>query len=645
MLVDEHFEVLHFSGRTGRFLEPSPGAANLNLLNLAHRDLRMDLRAALHSAVEDRAPVKVEGVHMALDGETRRVDLMVEPIVEADAPASYVVLFRDAGLLEAADEAASTGLLRDEHVQRLDAELRMTRERLQATVEELESANEELKSSNEEYQSINEELQSTNEELETSKEELQSVNEELQTVNGELAHRVNELGRANSDLKNLLESTQIATVFLDNDLRVKSFTPSVIDIFHLIETDLGRPITHIAARIAYPELEDDVRRVLRTLGPVEREVGDPAGEARYLLRILPYRSLDNYIAGAVLTFLDITATFRAEAQADAANRRMREILDSIDDAFYALDEELRFTYVNRRAEELWGRREEDLVGRPFAELFPVNRGGELPAAQARTLERRTSAETELVWSGLDRWMAVSIYPTTSGLSVFLRDVSERKRAEARQKMLLTELQHRVKNILAVVRSITSRTIEASEGLEDFAAHFDGRLSALARTQGALARQAAGEVDLDEILREELLTHAAREGEQVAIGGPQVRLNQLAAETFTLVVHELATNAVKYGALSMPAGRISVTWRVMNTSAGEKLTFEWRESGVAVVDPQPQRVGFGRDLIERGLPYDLPGAATSMNFAPGGLQCVIELPQSQYSARALAGVEDREGTRR
>ena len=521
----------------------------------------------------------------------------------------------------------------------------MTRERLQATIEELETTNEELKSSNEEYQSINEELQSANEELETSKEELQSVNEELQTVNGELAHRVNELGRANSDLKNLLESTQIATVFLDNDLRVKSFTPSVTDIFHLIETDLGRPITHIAARIAYPELEDDVRRVLRTLSTVEREVGDPAGEARYLLRILPYRSLDNYIAGAVLTFLDITATFRAEAQADAANRRMREILDSIDEAFYALDEELRFTYVNRRAEALWGRREADLVGRPFAELFPPDRGGELAAAQARTLARRISAETELIWPGLERWMAVSVYPTTSGLSVFLRDVSERKRGDARQKMLLTELQHRVKNILAVVRSITSRTIEASEGLEDFAAHFDGRLSALARTQGALARQAAGEVDLDEILREELLTHAAREGEQVAIGGPQVRLNQLAAETFTLVVHELATNAVKYGALSTPAGRISVTWRVMNTSAGEKLTFEWRESGVAVVDPQPQRVGFGRDLIERGLPYDLPGAATSMDFAPGGLQCVIELPQSQYSARALAGVEDREGTRR
>src|SRR5581483_8750360 len=160
----------------------------------------------------------------------------------------------------------------DEHVQRIEAELRVTKERLQTTIEELESTNEELKSSNEEYQSINEELQSANEELETSKEELQAINEELQTVNGELAHRIGDLGRANSDLKNLLESTQIATIFLDNDLKLRSFTPASTDVFHLIEADVGRPIAHITARVAYPELQDDARRVLKTLGQVEREV-------------------------------------------------------------------------------------------------------------------------------------------------------------------------------------------------------------------------------------------------------------------------------------------------------------------------------------------------------------------------------------
>ncbi len=209
-------------------------------------------------------------------------------------------------------------------MRRLDAELSLTRERLQATIEALETTNEELKSSNEEYQSLNEELQSANEELATSKEELQSVNEELTTVNGELAHRVQELGRVNSDLKNLLESTQIATVFLDNDLRVMNFTPAIVEIFHIVETDIGRLIGHIKPRIVYDELQDDVRRVLRTLGSIEREVENPVTHAHHMVRVLPYRSIDNFIAGVVVTFIDITERKRAEA----ALRRLNETLEA-----------------------------------------------------------------------------------------------------------------------------------------------------------------------------------------------------------------------------------------------------------------------------------------------------------------------------
>ena len=206
-----------------------------------------------------------------------------------------------------ADEGKPNALGQTEHVERIEGELRATRERLQATIEELESTNEELKSSNEEYQSLNEELQSANEELETSREELQSVNEELTTVNGELAHRVQELTRATSDLQNFLESTQIATVFLDNDLRVMNFTPAITQVLHLVETDIGRPIAHIKARIPIEELYDDIRGVLRTLASAERELRAPDSGTRYIVRILPYRSIDNFIAGVVITFVDITA--------------------------------------------------------------------------------------------------------------------------------------------------------------------------------------------------------------------------------------------------------------------------------------------------------------------------------------------------
>ena len=640
VLIDQQYEVLHFSGRTGRYLEPAAGAANLNLLTLVHRDLRLDLRAALHAAAADNATITAPRLRFPVDGVMHALDLVVEPISGPDIPTSFVVLFNDGGPVngEPGDRPLPSSI-RGEHVERLESELRLTKERLQATIEELESTNEELKSSNEEYQSINEELQSANEELETSKEELQSLNEELQTVNGELAHRVHELARANSDLKNLLESTQIATIFLDNDLRVKSFTPSVADIFHLIEIDLGRPITHITSRIGYDELEFDVRRVLRTLGVVEREVGDPVSGSRFLVRVLPYRSVDNFIAGVVITFMDVTATVKAEAAAQAATDKVREILESIADGFFAVDQDLNFTYVNHEAMELLDQRRDQVIGQSLRRLLPQPKFEALHAGIGEAARSHEPVEVEFVWPGLSRWTAVSIYPAAIGYSVFMRDVGERHRSAARQRLLTSELQHRVKNILAVVRSITSRTLESSHDLDDFSARFDGRLQTLARTQAVLARRAGEDVDLEQMIREELLTHAVPD-EAFEVSGPAILLRQKAAETLALVLHELATNAVKYGAFSTSQGRVSVTWR---RTGGKTLSFRWSESGAATVDLHPRRRGFGRELIEQGLPYDLPGSKTSLSFTGGGAQCAIELPLNQYTTVALSngGASERD----
>jgi two-component system CheB/CheR fusion protein len=198
VVVDRQFDVLHFSGRTGRFLEPVAGVASLNVVSLVHRDLRSELRSALHRTLSESRRVETPRLALQQDDRIMSVNIVVEPIGGSDVT-SLVVLFQDLGTLpEGSIHAEGAGI--DEHIERLEGELRLTRDRLQATIEELESTNEELKSSNEEYQSINEELQSANEEMETSKEELQSINEELQTVNGELAHRVVELGRSNSDL-------------------------------------------------------------------------------------------------------------------------------------------------------------------------------------------------------------------------------------------------------------------------------------------------------------------------------------------------------------------------------------------------------------------------------------------------------------
>jgi two-component system CheB/CheR fusion protein len=508
VITDDNFQILHFSGRTGRYIEPTAGTATLDLLGLVHRDLRLELRTALSRALETSEPAHADQVQLGLNGHRVLVDITVEPVL--DGPAgnrNFVVLFKD-GPVRVADNSENNpnALVRTEHVERLESELRATRERLQATIEELESTNEELKSSNEEYQSLNEELQSANEELETSREELQSVNEELTTVNGELAHRVQELTRATSDLKNFLESTQIATVFLDNDLRVMNFTPAITQVLHLVETDVGRPIAHIKARIPIEDLYDDVRRVLRTLASAELELTAPDSGTRYIVRILPYRSIDNFIAGVVITFIDVTAITRAEE---------------------------------------------------------------------------------------------------------------------RQRLLLAELQHRVRNTLGVVRSIARRSAETSTSVDEYASHLDGRLNAFARTQAMVTRDPGGGIDLEYLLVEELLGYNAREGEQLRVSGPPVRFQPKSAETFALAIHELATNAIKYGALSQPNGRIDVSWRVDDAADPTQLVFDWREKGGPSVT-SPQRKGFGSELLERTLAFEFKGR-TTLTYNASGLHCTIVIP--------------------
>ncbi|WP_246775518.1 CheR family methyltransferase [Methylobacterium aquaticum] len=634
VVVDEAYDVLHFSGRTGRYIDPATGAASLNLLNLVHRDLRLDLRAALLKAGAEHRTIKAERTAMGSDGERRLVTLVVEPVPGTDGPPSFVILFQEGEALEGdGTEEPTPSFLRDEHVQRLESELRLTRERLQATIEELESTNEELKSSNEEYQSINEELQSANEELETSKEELQSVNEELQTVNGELAHRVNDLGRANSDLKNLLESTQIATVFLDNEFRVKNFTPAVTDIFHLIESDLGRPITHIAARIQYPELPEDVRKVLRTLGTIEREVGSPESGARYLARVLPYRSIDNFIAGVVITFLDVTATARAERALRASQERFRRMERIVPAFLFTADAGLNWIYVNPRFYEHTGLEDGKALGLGWLTVMHPDDVEENQRRWQRAVANSEAFEHEFrirAASGTYRWFTVRAEPMADpdgGAVTWFgscTDSHERRMAEDRQRLLLTELQHRVKNILAVVRSVANRTAEGQTSLDDFVMHFDGRLGALARTQNILTRSPDAATDLAELIGEEVLSHAVRDGGQVALTGPEVRLPQKTAETLGLVLHELATNAIKYGALARPEGRIAITWRVYGEGPEGRLRLEWQESGVTLVPTAPTRRGFGRELIEQGLVYEF-GATTALEYRPGGVRCIIELP--------------------
>jgi len=291
-LVNQSGDILYLHGRTGRYLEPAPGEAGMNVLKMAREGLRRDLTIALHKAVAGREPVRHPGLRVKTNGDFTVVDLVVQPVEAGPfgTPEAtlFLVIFAEAAAeqerLETAAAVAATpdaGAVAtdcDARIAALKRELQAKEEFLQTTNEELETTNEELKSSNEEMQSVNEELQSTNEELETSKEELQSVNEELATVNAELQAKVADLSRANNDMNNLLAGTGIGTVFVDHQLRIQRFTPAVTQVINLILTDVGRPVGHIVSNLAgYNRLVEDVRTVLDSLVPKEVEVRTNSG--------------------------------------------------------------------------------------------------------------------------------------------------------------------------------------------------------------------------------------------------------------------------------------------------------------------------------------------------------------------------------
>jgi two-component system, chemotaxis family, CheB/CheR fusion protein len=338
VLVNDRGDVLYTNGRIGRYLEPAAGKANWNVFAMAREGLRYGLSRALQKAVRHGRAVTVHGLTVGLNGASEEVNVTVKPVQEpAPLHDTLLVVFREALPKPAAGKAGRKGARArpvraaelERETQRLQDELRSTREDMQATQEELRSANEELQSSNEE-------LQSTNEELTTSKEEMQSMNEELQTVNSELQAKVDELSRTSNDMRNLLNSTEIATLFLDSHLCVRRFTERTTTLLRLIPSDVGRAITDVGTDLQFPELGDAVAEVLKTLVPLEREV--PTSDGRWFsARILPYRTVDDVIDGVVITFTDVTAAKRLEAELRASRARFGALLEQLPPGLAVVD--------------------------------------------------------------------------------------------------------------------------------------------------------------------------------------------------------------------------------------------------------------------------------------------------------------------
>lgn len=889
VLIDGNSRVLYYHGPTGDYLEQPTGEPTKDLLAMARLGLSAKLHAIIREAMigSKRATAKVS---LRRGDATRTVILTAEPLPAASHDGDRILVsFEEAS----AAPAPSRTTQRDKAAAgeyELQEELKAVRAELQNTIEHLETANEELKAANEEAISMNEELQSTNEELETSKEELQSFNEELNTVNSQLQHKIVEQDATNDDLSNLLAGSEIATLFLDTSFRIKWYSPATKELFDLVSSDIGRPVTHFARKFADENLLPNAETVLKKLTTIEVEVAADSGRW-YLRRMLPYRTRDHRIAGVVVTFSDITERKRA---ADAVNeariyaetvvatmrqpllvldgdlriqsantafyahfrvrrqdaegtpiselgngqwdiprlrallhevlsenkefndfemehdfreigprsmlldarklkrgsgrdelillaiediterrksekvirqseQRLKDLIEALPGAVYTTDAQGLIMSCNPAAVELWGRepelgleewcgswrmyrpdgtplppdqcpmavalkegrairgeeavverpdgtrvpllvyptplrdtsgvvtgavnmmvdisernkaqalaeqlaaivessddaiisknldgvitswnkgaerlfgyRPEEIIGKPVTTLIAPDRHDEEAhiLSALRRGEHLAHYETvRLRKDGSPVWVSLTVSPLRdangriSGASKIARDMTERRNADEHRKNLVRELNHRVKNTLAVVRSIASQTIGQASSLEDAARQFGARLVNLAKAHDVLTRESWAGADLANIVEDTVSLHTGGES-RFRIEGPHVRLRPSSALAVAMALHELSTNAVKYGALSSATGRVDIVWGIEGNGEGRRLTLRWMEhDGPPVVEPK--RKGFGSRLIERALAQEL-GGEVHIAYEPSGVICTIDAPMPDGS---------------
>ena len=476
-LIDRKYEVLCFQGPTVNYLEFPSGEPTKDLLAMARQGLRTKIRAAVHRALRENETVIDAGARVKRNGGYTQCTITVKPITEPkEAEGLLLVTFADRNaipprkpgeddpsLADRADQENEESKL----TQQLEYELKSAREDLQSTIEEMESSNEELKASHEEVMSMNEELQSANEELETSKEELQSLNEELSTVNNQLQDKVDEVDKANNDMTNLMASTEIATVFLDPNLRIVRFTPPTEKLLNLMATDIGRPLQDFAPRFTDDSLLDECRQVLDKLTPSETELHT---EGRFFLRrILPYRTADNHIDGVVVTFVDITERVNSEAE----SRRLATAMRDSNDAVTAQSLDGSIIVWNRGAERMYGYSEAEALQMNIRDLVPDSLREQASATVRRcaAVEESESHDTQRVTKDgrtLDVWLTVSKLVDEAGQVVAVatteRDVTDRKQSEEKLRQLNETLEQRVAEQTAEVRLLAEAISHLGEGV-------------------------------------------------------------------------------------------------------------------------------------------------------------------------------------
>ena len=409
VLVNEYGDIIYIHGHTGKYLEPAVGKANLNIFAMLRDDLRNEFHNAFHRTVSKKESVVLRNLRVKTNGITQTINIDIKWIDKPELLyGTVMIIFTDVNELEDTHLLPKTGRKAVHGIRQkeMEDEMQRMRDTMQNTMEEVQTSQEELRSTNEELQSTNEELQSTNEELTTSKEEMQSLNEELQTVNAELQAKVEDYSRVNNDMKNLLNSTEIATLFLDKELNIRRFTLAATKIFKLIKSDIGRPFTDQTSDLNYPGLADDALEVLRTLVFIQKEI--PARDGRwFLVRIMPYRTYDDRIDGLVITFINISEHKRLEEKLLENEKKFHLLLGASPDIKVILSDDMKVLEFNPEAELFFGKKRDVCINKSFIEMF-------VPEESQKSTEKKIKI---LLGKGLNDKLKMKVIAANGNISI------------------------------------------------------------------------------------------------------------------------------------------------------------------------------------------------------------------------------------
>ena len=611
LVVDRQGNLVASSGRLTKYVEIPSGAPTTDVTTLARPGLRAPLRRVLRRVEEGEDRAGISDIEIASELGVQPIELVCERLSDG----TRLVVIRDTRTLRQDDAAAFENEAEDGDV---EDELRQVKFRLRTTVEELEAANEELKSSNEEMMSMNEELQ--------------SANEELTTVNDELKSKMDEIAATNADLSNFLSSTDRPTVVLDADLRVRMFTPRTRDVFPLRTQDVGRSLTEVTSRLDDPALINDARRVLATEEPISREVETLDRERSYVMQITPYDGAGTDVEGVILGFTDVSQIRRAQAQLAEERHRLALAVEAAGLGVWEWRPDTGEVVLDARTRALFGLPE---LPRPVAfddvvaSILPAD--AEMVAASLnRALVENSDYTATFALAGRQRRFLYGIgrpHTDASGTRMvgINRDVTEERVAAERRELMIRELNHRVKNTLAVISGMVRASGRNATDVADFVHRCEARIGALSAAhnlfietdwQGAAAHSVA-EATFS------LLGAAA-----VRLEGDNPLLPPMEAQAIGLTLHELTTNAVKYGALSAPGGQVLLRFQTEATGPDERsvLQMVWEERGGPTVT-RPDRSGFGTLLLTKMVEHQHDGDA-KFDWRPEGLRYTLRLKVSR-----------------